>query len=197
MKKIIAAFLCLAMLLACAAVSAEQDKNGKVSIGKISINGAFDLQCAMPEGYSVHPLVMKRDQVIAAISSEDETKPIMMLSVAFDETYADVQRMNDLSADELALLEQTFLDADPTVDLNYGETGLGTHLLIARQSGDDVLNYIAFLSVYDGYFIEFVLTPPSLKSDLKLTKEYEDMCIESRSPRASSTRIFPAKHITL
>ena len=54
MKKIIAVFLCLAMLLGCAAVSAEQaaSTGEKVSIGKISINGAFDLQCAMPEGYS-------------------------------------------------------------------------------------------------------------------------------------------------
>ena len=50
MKKIIAVFLCLAMLLGCAAVSAEQVTSDKISIGKITINGAFDLQCAMPEG---------------------------------------------------------------------------------------------------------------------------------------------------
>ena len=178
MRKIIAVFLCLVMLLGCAAVSAEQATNDKISIGKITINGAFDLQCAMPEGYSVHPLIMERDHVVSLISSEDPNKPVMQLSVAFDETYADVQRMNELDADALALLEQTFLDNDPTVDLSYGETGLGTHLLIARQSGEDVLNYIDFLSVYDGYFIEFVLTPPSLDSDMKLTEEQEAMCIE-------------------
>ena len=178
MKKIIAVFLCLAMLAACAAVFAEQEKSEKVSIGKISINGAFDLQCALPDGYSVQPLIVERDQVVALVSSQDAAKPVMYLSVAFDETYADVQRMNDLDADALALLEQTFTDLDPTVDLSYGETGLGTHLLIARQFGEDVDNYVAFLSIYDGYFVEFVLTPPSLNSGLKLSEDYVDMCIE-------------------
>ncbi len=178
MKKLIAVFLCLALLLACAAVSAEEAVQAKYTIGTISINGAFNLQCAIPEGYTVKPMVVHRDQTIAAVVSEDETKPMMTLSVAFDETYSDVDRMNDLDEEALAILEETFTDVDPTVELSYGETGLGTRLLIARQSGDDVVNYISFLSIYKGYFIEFVLTPSSLDEGKKLTDEQLEMCID-------------------
>ena len=176
MKKIIAVFLSLVLLLACAAASAEPE--GKVTIGTISVNGTFSLQCGLPEGYSVMPLKVTQDQMIALISSGDPEKPVMTLSVAFDETYSDVERMNDLDDEALALLEETFLVSDPTVELSYGETGLGTRLLIARQSGEDVMNYIAFLSVYKGYFIEFVMTPASLEGDRKLTEEEMMMCID-------------------
>ncbi len=178
MKKLIAVFLCLAVLLACAAVSAEEAVQPKYTIGTISINGAFSLKCTIPEGYSVKPLIVDRDHTIANVVSEDPNKPIMTLSVAFDDTYSDVERMNDLSDDDLAILEETFLAVDPTVELSYGETGLGTRLLIARQSGDDVLNYIDFLSIYKGYFIEFVLTPSSLDDTRKLTDEQLQMCID-------------------
>ena len=178
MKKLIAVFLCLAMLLACAAVSAEETVQTKYTIGTISINGAFSLKCAIPEGYSVKPIVVDRDQTIAFVVSEDESKPVMTLSVAFDETYSDVDRMNDLDEEALAILEETFTDVDPTVELSYGETGLGTRLLIARQSGDDAVNYIAFLSIYKGYFVEFVLTPSSLNEEQKLTDDQLNMCID-------------------
>ena len=35
-------------------------------------------------------------------------RPQMYLSVAYDETYGDVARMNDLSVEDLAVLEETF-----------------------------------------------------------------------------------------
>ena len=178
MKKIIAVFLCLALLLACAAVSADQVKSEKVSIGTISINGAFDLQCGIPEGYSARPLVVNPDQIIGMFVSEDSSKPVMMLSIAFDETYSDVERMNDLDDEALNLLEETYTETDPTVDLSYGETGYGTRLLIARQTVDDVMNYVGFLSIYKGYFVEFVLVPSKQNADGKLSDDDLRMCID-------------------
>ena len=177
MRKIIALFLCSVMLV-CAAASAEQAQNGKVSIGVISINGAFDLQCGLPEGYSVKPMVVKQDTLIAVLLPEDESRPSMYLSVAFDETYSDVDRMNDLDEEALELLEKTYTDVDPTVELSYGETGLGTRLLIARQSGDDVTNYIDFLSIYKGYFIEFIMTAGASEKGRKLSDDELRLCID-------------------
>ncbi len=178
MKKIIAVFLCLALLLACAAVSADQVKSDKVSIGKISINGAFDLQCGIPEGYYAKPITVSPDQIIGMFASEDPSRPVMMLSIAFDETYSEVERLNDLDDEALNLLEATYTDSDPTVDLSYGETGYGTRLLIARQTGEDVTNYVSFLSIYKGYFVEFVLIPSQQDEDAMLSDEDLRMCID-------------------
>lgn len=175
MKKIIAIILSLALLLGTGIAAAESA--GKVTIGTISINGEFTLQCGLPEGYQVKPLAVNPDLVLALIASEDETKPVMQLSVAYDETYSDVHRMNDLDEEALEILEKTFTDVDPTVEISYGETGLGTQLLIARQNAESY-QYIDFLSIYEGYFIEFVLVAPEGAEDRTLTEEQLRICID-------------------
>ena len=175
MKKIIAIMLSVVMLLGIGMAAAESAE--KVTIGTISINGEFTLQCGLPEGYQVRPLVVDEDLVLALIASEDETKPVMQLSVAYDETYSDVHRMNDLDDEALAILEKTFTDVDPTVEISYGETGLGTQLLIARQTEENY-NYIDFLSIYEGYFIEFVLVAPQNAEDKTLSEDELRMCID-------------------
>lgn len=171
MKRLIALLLCALMLTG---VSALADKT---AIGTLSINGVFTLQCGLPEGYSVTTLTDDGSQVIAALQSEDPLAPVMMLSVAFDETYADVERMNDLSEEELALLETTFTDTDPNVEISYGDTGLGTRLLIARQFINDV-QYIEFLSIYKGYFVEFALIPAEAAEDKTLSEEQLQICVD-------------------
>ena len=176
MKKILAALLCLALALGCALASAEEG-TGKITLGTLDINGAFTLQCGLPEGYKLQPIKANRDQVVAVMSSEDPAKPVMQLSVAFDETYSDVDRMNDLDEEALAALEKTFTDMDPTVEISYGDTGLGTRLLIAKQT-DGAFDYIDFLSIYKGYFIEFVLVPSQQAEDKSLTDEQMRICID-------------------
>ena len=175
MKKIIAILLSMMLLLGCGAAMAEE--TGKTTIGTISINGAFTLQCGLPEGYQVKPILLNQDHVIAVLVSEDETKPVMTLSVAYDETYADVHRMNELDDEARQLLEKTFTDVDPTIEISYGETGLGTELLIAKQTYESY-NYIDFMSIYEGYFIEFVMTAPEGAEDKTLSDDQLRMCID-------------------
>ena len=175
MKKIIAILLSVMLLLGCGAAAAE--KTGKTTIGTISINGAFTLQCGLPEGYQVKPVLLSQDHVIARLESESETDPVMILSVAYDETYSDVHRMNELDDEARALLEKTFTDMDPTIEISYGETGLGTELLIAKQTYEDY-NYIDFLSIYEGYFVEFVMTAPEGAEEKTLTEDQLRMCID-------------------
>ena len=92
------------------------------------VNGAFSLQCRIADGYSIMPVKSTSDQMVAIISSEDPSKPILQLCVAYDEKYAKVERLNDLSDEEFAVLEKTFTDVDPTVEITYGDTGLGPRL---------------------------------------------------------------------
>ncbi len=178
MKKFLSILLCLTLALGCAMAFAEEEAPAKVNLGTISINGAFMLQCGMPEGYEVQPVKADRDQVIAILSSKDPEKPVLYLSVAFDEAYADVDRMNDLDEEAFELLEKSFTDVDPTVEITYGDTGLGTRLLIAMQNGEEEYNYIDFLSVYKGYFVEFVMVPSMTATSKILTEEQMSRCID-------------------
>ena len=149
--------------------------NGKTDIGIIDINGAFSLQCKLADGYTIQPIKSASDQMLAVVTSEDPLKPILQLSVAYDEAYASVDRMNDLDDNTLAALEKTFTDADPYVSISYGDTGLGTRLMIARESEDD---YLDFLSIYKGYFVECVMVPSPQAEDKHLTDEQVQMCID-------------------
>lgn len=160
-------------------VAVLQTKSGKVSLGTIDINGAFTLQCGLPEGYRVAEAKINRERLTAAFTAEEnpEQNPVMQLSVAFDKDYAWVARMNDLEDEAYAALEKTFTDVDPTVEITYGDTGLGTRLLIARQTEGDT-DYINFLSIYKGYFVEFVMAPGSEAADKHLTDEQLSKCID-------------------
>ena len=180
MKKILSMILSLMLLLGCISVIAEAeeaDAPAKVTLGTVSINGAFTLQCGIPEGYTPRPVFAGSDLVIAELKAEDPEKPVMVLSVGFDETYADVERMNDLDAEAMDLLEQTYIQNDPSIEISYGETGLGTTLLIARHS-ETIPHYIDFLSIYKGYFVEFVLTNSEAAQDRTLTEEELMMAVD-------------------
>ena len=150
--------------------------NGVEKLGSLNVNGEFDLTCKLPEGYNLSVVNVRGDKIIASVLSEDMTKPQMYLSIAYDETYSDVERMNDLSAEELALLESTFQDMNE-VEITYKETGYGTKLLIARETGTDV-DFVDILSIYKGYFVEFNMTPNPKAAVQTLTDAQIQLCID-------------------
>ena len=125
MKKIIAIILSLAMLL-CAVSAVAEDK---VTLGTVNVNGAFRLQSVLPEGYQLTPIDVTPEQYVALIASEDPAKPAMQLSIAFDEQYADVERLNDMA-----------------------------RVLVAKHDTEEE-DFIVFFSIYRGYCVEFVLLP--------------------------------------
>lgn len=168
MKKLTAVIMCLALLLCAAAVTAESAE--KVTLGTISINGVFSLQCGLPEGYTVVPIEVGTDHLYAMFKSEEPNAPVMQLSVYYDELYSEVDRLNDLTEEELKDLEYTFIEDDPLIEITYGETGYGTLLLIAKHDTENS-DYVAFFSIYKGYNVEFVLVPSFQAEDKNLTQE--------------------------
>ena len=158
-------------------VNMQVADNGKTDLGVIDINGAFSIQCEMAEGYDIQTIRSASDRMIAIISSADPEKPIIQLSVGYDEAYADVERLNDLDSEALAVLEQTFVEADPMVEITYGDTGLGTRLMIARLN-DNGTDYLDFLTIYKGYFVECVMVPSLQASDPELKEEQIQMCVD-------------------
>ncbi len=155
MKKTIAFLLCLMMLLSCAAM-AETAATEKESMGAVSVNGAFELKCAIPEGYALNVLTNESDNVFAMISSEAEGKPMIFLSIAYNDMYYGVERLNDLDEEAIAVITDTFTE-DDTVEISKMTTAYGTDLLVIKETRDET-DYVDFYTIYKGYEIEMVLT---------------------------------------
>ena len=154
----------------------ETPDGGVQQLGTLNVNGDFDLTCRLPDGYHLQVLKARGDRIVAAVLPQDMTKPQLYLSVAYDETYADVERMNDMSDEDLKTLEESFRDMND-VEISYENTGYGTKLLIARETGSDT-DFVDILAVYKGYFVEFNMTPNPKAASQVLTDEQVRMCID-------------------
>ena len=154
----------------------EPEQSESARIGKLDVNGEFTLQCKIPEGYSLQVISARGSKIIATLVSEDKTRPQMMLTVAFNEMYAGVDRMNDLSGEEMETLKKSFSDVND-VEFSDGETSHGTKLLIVREVGEDT-DFVTFFSVYKGYCVEFVLSPNVDADDQTLTDAQIQTCID-------------------
>ena len=152
MKKTLAILLTLALLLGCAAAAAETAE--KTYLATVDMNGAFGLQCTLPEGYSIVEVESTGATYIAMFTA-DNGRPLLTLSIAYNELYSDVFRMNDLEAEALALIEETF-KAEDDVKISYTETAYGTKLMMIQEA-DGSVDYVDFYSVYLGYEIEIVV----------------------------------------
>lgn len=152
MKKLIAIMLCLIMLPGCAAVAETAEKT---HLAKVNMGGAFELKCALPEGYEISEIESTDSTYVASIMS-DQTRPRMYLSIAYNELYADIARFNDMNAEAVALIEKTF-ESEEEVEITYTETAHGTKLMMVKEVKDAV-DFVDFYSVYQGYEIEIVVT---------------------------------------
>ncbi len=152
MKKTLAILLTLALLLGCAAAVAETAE--KTYLATVDMNGAFQLQCTLPEAYEIQEIESTGASYIALFMA-DESRPLLTLSIAYNELYSDVFRMNDLDAEDLALIEDSF-KAEDDVKISYTETSYGTKLMMIQEA-DGSVDYVDFYSVYLGYEIEIVV----------------------------------------
>ena len=170
MKKIVAVMLCMAMLLGCFAALAEAKEY--TNIGTISIFGEYEARCVLPDGYTMTAMNLDNGGLASVITSEDETKPGIVLSIMFDDMYADVKKLNDLDDEQLAFLESTYTD-EFEVEITYTETGYGTKLLVAKEANG---LFIDFYTIYEGYEFEIVLVPG--EGGEALTEEQIQMAVE-------------------
>ena len=170
MKKTLAILLCLALLLCCAAAAAETAE--KTYLATVDMNGAFQLQCALPEGYEINE-IESTDATYIAQFIADGDRPLLALSIAYNELYSDVPRMNDLDEEALAMIEYHFREEDD-VDISYTETAYGTKLMVIKET-EGTVNYVDFYSVYLGYEIEIVVIA---QNEAGLTDEQIQMAVD-------------------
>ena len=160
MKKVFAILLCLAMLLGCSAVAETAEKT---QLSTVNMNGVFQLQCTLPEGYEIDE-IESTDASYVAMFVAEEMKPVLTLSIAYNELYSDVARMNDLDAEALALIEDYFR-AEDDVDIDYTETAYGTKLMAVREK-EGIVDYVDFYTIYLGYEVEIVVSATDMEAGL-------------------------------
>ena len=157
-------------------VATTEAIGGTQKLGKLNVNGEFELVCKIPTDYKLQVVSLKGESIIASVTSDDITKPQMYLSIAYDELYGDVERMNDLSDEDLAILEESY-SSEYEVEIEYRQTGYGTKLMVVKEIGGEE-NFVDFLSIYKGYLVEFNLTPNPKMANQTLTDEQIQMCID-------------------
>ena len=173
MKKLFALFLTLALLGCCASLA---EGSAKTEVGSINLNGAFRLQCTLPEDYEITTVSKDDEGLFALISTNDEARPMMYLGIEFDEIYYDVKRMNDMTEDQLQQIIDTFTEDGDEVTVSYRETSHGTKLMIVQEAVDSV-DYLAIISVYEGYMIEFDMMAGAAAEE-GLSESQIQMCID-------------------
>ncbi len=177
MKKIFALLVCLALMTGCAAGVTEAAE--KQSLGTVRMEDAFELRCALPEGYRLTVLEGGGDsaRLVALIDSPDGTKPVMYLSMAYNDLASEVERLNDLDEAALEKIADTFR-AEDEVEITYPETAYGTRLLMAKEVRETV-DFVDFYTMYKGYEIEFVLTRgPEASAEAGITDAQIQMAID-------------------
>lgn len=177
MKKILSVLLCLVMLAGLTAAAAETAE--KTDLGSISVNGKFQLKAQMPEGYTVQVRQINSDlgYLQASITSEDTSKPRLMLTISYEDTDLSVlERLNDATAEQKKQIEDTFRYLD-SVEISYSQTGLGTELMVVKEV-EDATDFICIYTIYKGYGIEFVMEPGEGHEDAGLTDAQMQMCID-------------------
>ncbi len=172
MKKLTALILCLALTLSCTAALAETAE--KTNMGTVNLNGAFEARCVLPEGYTMETTEMDNGGLLSTILSKDPAKPILMLSIMFDEMYAEVKKLNDLDDEAIAYIESTFTD-EYEVEISYQETIHGTKLMVVKEANNA---FADVYTIYEGYEFEFVLFPSVEGGAESLTDDQIQMVIE-------------------
>ena len=86
MKKMLAILLSLVMLLSCAAAAAETAE--KTYLATVDMNGEFQLQCALPEGYKAEEVESTSATYIAKFTADGD-RPTLRLSIAYNELFPD------------------------------------------------------------------------------------------------------------
>jgi len=161
MKRIIALVLGLLMLLGCTAVLAEEETN---SIGVLKVENAFDITYnPLPDDYTLSIYIQNDMTIMANIKSTQAALPRMGLVIAFSDEWADTERLNDVSEEDLNAIKDSFCAEYATPEFDIKETAYGTKLLtVMAPSKLDAYVY----TIYKGHEIEIHLFPGEEQAEL-------------------------------
>ena len=172
MKKMLMLLLSL-MLVLCSvsalAEAAEKDALGQV--GKLDVNGAFAIQSRIPEGFTYTSIDADELGLTSMLTSEDGNL-IVTISIQYNDEYAEIERLNDVDEEGIAIIKNTFEEMDD-VTFEDLETAYGTKLLKVTEVYEGT-DFVDIYTIYKGYELEFVM----VKIDGEVTEDDVKMLVD-------------------
>ena len=163
MKKIIALLMALVMVLCAGCALAENTE--KSNLGAV---GIFTLRGIIPEGYTYAQLDGNDLYMISVMKGKENNKPFVTISIAYNEKYAETERLNDVDEDILEDIRRSFLEMDEEVTFENMETAFGT--LVIKVTGND---FVDLYTMYKGYEFDFVIAGGEVTdADVKMVVDF-------------------------
>lgn len=155
MKKFLALMLSLMLMLGLTLPAMAEDAANKLTV---AYDDAMSVEVLIPEGYTVDETSIL-GALLLIMAPEDGSNNYYCTIIAPDEDVAEVGRLNDLSDEEI----QTIVD-EFCVDLNnptvtFGETGMGTKLIIIDDNDVEEGDTVLIVTLYKGYYITTYVFP--------------------------------------
>ena len=165
MKKTITVLMCILIAFSCVPAAAETMQ--KEDYTSVTVNGVFSIRGITPDGYRLADTQNDETTIWATFVPEDPSKPGFDLVISFLEEYAGVDRLNDLTEEEM----KDLVSDDPTLSekIDLMETDYGTKVMILR-SNNPMDDFACFVTIYKGYEVALNLFPGS-ESGEQLTDE--------------------------
>ena len=154
MKRITALALSLIMIL-CAVCALAEDA-GKTEMGSLDVGKAFRIRSRIPEGYTYMPVTNTTLNMVGILSA-GAGKPVVTVSIAYNEEYADAERFNDVDESVVEEIRDSFREVDEGLVFEDLETAYGTRLLKVTGGG-----FVDIYTIYRSYELEFVMTGAEL-----------------------------------
>ena len=169
MKKILSLALSL-MLVLCAVSALAETAEATVLVA----NETFIIQANLPEGITIKPISGEENGTAAVFEmAAGEDKPVIYASVAYNEEYAEVERLNDVDEETMQEIRDSFLDAFPDAVFEDLESAYGTRLLKVTSASAGVVD---IYTNYKSYELEFLMTPAKGKEltedDVKILVQF-------------------------
>ena len=122
LKKIMLLALSLALVLCAASAFAEAAEEAEMHT--LQVNKSFEIQSRIPEGYNFMPIVDTELNLVGLLKG-GEDQPMVTVSIAYNDEYAEVERFNDVDETTVGLICDSFLELDD-VSFEDLETAYGT-----------------------------------------------------------------------
>lgn len=143
MKKLICAILAMLMLMTCVSAFAAEPV-------VVRYDAFTSITYVLPEGYTTASTEHYGQFVAIDLVSED--KPEMILLVGSDEEYADLEKLNDLSEEDLQAYIDSLCEDWSSVETYVAETEYGTKFVIIDETSAEI-DQIQIQGVYKGFTI--------------------------------------------
>lgn len=158
MKKLLALAMTAVMLLTVSLALAENAKTPIVYDEDLTLNVVY------PEGYEIS---METDGMYLLMDMKKAGAAELLLLVCPDDEYAELERLNDLSEEDLAAYMAVQAEGYNAPEVTVMETEYGTKIIVINEN-DGMQDYAELVTVYQGHVIDLYI---SVEDETQVTDE--------------------------